>query len=240
MTLGSQSTSSVHSQCEVAVARRSRGADVHDQVEVVELEALRHVGVAQLGPMSGSSFIIAKIRSITVAELLRRLEAHVHRPLVFDATHIRSLFPGGRAASLRLSSPPVPATAPPPPDRGRCAERVLLPGDPGRALLLAQALLDEPKMFNHNRGLWGYTGSARRRRAADDPEHRHGRAERGDRRSRSWRRSALERRVRVGTCGALDAGSRSATLVVATEAIAADGDEPRARRGRARRRPTRR
>ena len=41
------------------------------------------------------------------------------------------------------------------------AERVLLPGDPGRALLLAQALLAEPKMFNHNRGLWGYTGEAR-------------------------------------------------------------------------------
>ena len=56
------------------------------------------------------------------------------------------------------------------------AERVLLPGDPGRALLLAQALLAEPKMFNHNRGLWGYTGEARRRPAADDPEHRDGRA----------------------------------------------------------------
>ncbi|HEX5146954.1 MAG TPA: hypothetical protein VFV85_08025, partial [Conexibacter sp.] len=40
------------------------------------------------------------------------------------------------------------------------AERVLLPGDPGRALLLAQSLLDAPKMFNHNRGLWGYTGAA--------------------------------------------------------------------------------
>src|SRR5437764_10207310 len=40
------------------------------------------------------------------------------------------------------------------------AERVLLPGDPGRALLLGQALLAEPKMFNHNRGLWGYTGTA--------------------------------------------------------------------------------
>ena len=38
------------------------------------------------------------------------------------------------------------------------AERVLLPGDPGRALALAQSLLQEPRMFNHNRGLWGYTG----------------------------------------------------------------------------------
>jgi uridine phosphorylase len=41
------------------------------------------------------------------------------------------------------------------------AERVLLPGDPGRAMLLAQALVDGPKMFNHHRGLWGYTGPAK-------------------------------------------------------------------------------
>ena len=41
------------------------------------------------------------------------------------------------------------------------AERVLLPGDPGRALAVAQALLDQPpRMFNHARGLWGYTGTA--------------------------------------------------------------------------------
>jgi uridine phosphorylase len=40
------------------------------------------------------------------------------------------------------------------------AERVLLPGDPGRALRLAQQLVDLPKMLNHHRGLWGYTGIA--------------------------------------------------------------------------------
>jgi len=40
------------------------------------------------------------------------------------------------------------------------AERVLVPGDPGRALRLAQALLDGPRMLNHHRGLWGYTGAA--------------------------------------------------------------------------------
>src|SRR4051794_1779056 len=40
------------------------------------------------------------------------------------------------------------------------AERVLLPGDPGRALRLAQLLIDGPRMLNHHRGLWGYTGPA--------------------------------------------------------------------------------
>ena len=41
------------------------------------------------------------------------------------------------------------------------AERVLLPGDPHRALHVAQALLEKPLMFNHHRGLWGYSGRAR-------------------------------------------------------------------------------
>ena len=40
------------------------------------------------------------------------------------------------------------------------AERVLLPGDPGRALRLAVALTGGvPAMLNHHRGLWGYTGA---------------------------------------------------------------------------------
>ena len=40
------------------------------------------------------------------------------------------------------------------------AERVLLPGDPGRALRLAPQLIDGPRMLNHHRGLWGYSGPA--------------------------------------------------------------------------------
>jgi uridine phosphorylase len=38
------------------------------------------------------------------------------------------------------------------------ATDAVLVGDPGRALLLAQELLEEPKMSNHARGLWGYSG----------------------------------------------------------------------------------
>ncbi|MGN6815722.1 MAG: phosphorylase family protein [Solirubrobacterales bacterium] len=38
------------------------------------------------------------------------------------------------------------------------ATDAILVGDPGRALMLAQYLLQEPKMSNHARGLWGYTG----------------------------------------------------------------------------------
>ncbi|MGE5408190.1 MAG: hypothetical protein ACM3NV_06210 [Syntrophothermus sp.] len=38
------------------------------------------------------------------------------------------------------------------------AEDAILVGDPGRALMLAQELLEKPKMSNHARGLWGYSG----------------------------------------------------------------------------------
>ena len=39
------------------------------------------------------------------------------------------------------------------------AASAILVGDPGRALMLAQALLEQPKMSNHARGLWGYSGT---------------------------------------------------------------------------------
>lgn len=38
------------------------------------------------------------------------------------------------------------------------AADAILVGDPGRALMLAQELLEQPKMSNHTRGLWGYSG----------------------------------------------------------------------------------
>ncbi len=45
------------------------------------------------------------------------------------------------------------------------AADAILVGDPGRALLLAQELLEEPRMSNHARGLWGYTGRSKAGRA---------------------------------------------------------------------------
>ncbi|MET0558931.1 MAG: hypothetical protein ABW065_09720 [Solirubrobacterales bacterium] len=41
------------------------------------------------------------------------------------------------------------------------AAAAILVGDPGRALMLAQELLEQPKMSNHARGLWGYSGETR-------------------------------------------------------------------------------
>src|SRR3954466_15233882 len=64
-----------------------------------------------------------------------------------------------RDASSRAVPDPVPPLHLRP--VAAVADRVLLPGDPGRALALAQVVLgDDRRMFNHHRGLWGYTGTA--------------------------------------------------------------------------------
>jgi DeoD family purine-nucleoside phosphorylase len=102
------------------------------------------------------------------------------------------------------------------------AERVLLPGDPGRALALAQALLERPKMFNHNRGLWGYTGIARDGRALTIQATGMGGPSAAIVLSELIALGA-RRAIRVGTCGALAPSLALGTLVIAREAICADG-----------------
>ena len=103
------------------------------------------------------------------------------------------------------------------------AERVLLPGDPGRALRLAQELLEEPKMFNHNRGLWGYSGVARA-----DGELLTIQATGMGGPSTAIVASELvelgaQRLLRIGTCGGLAEDLRLGQLLIATEAISDDG-----------------
>ena len=102
------------------------------------------------------------------------------------------------------------------------AERVLLPGDPHRALHVAQALLDKPLMFNHHRGLWGYSGTARDGApltvqstgmggpsAAIVAEELIG--------------LGARTLIRIGTCGALVDGVELGTLLPVEAAIAEDG-----------------
>ena len=103
------------------------------------------------------------------------------------------------------------------------AERVLLPGDPGRALALAQLLLEGPLMFNHHRGLWGYTGAA----LADGERLTIQSTGMGGPSAAIVLQELIalgaRRAIRVGTCGALDGGLALGDLVVAREALAADG-----------------
>jgi DeoD family purine-nucleoside phosphorylase len=102
------------------------------------------------------------------------------------------------------------------------SERVLLPGDPGRALLLAQSLLTEPKMFNHNRGLWGYSGIAGdgelltiQSTGMGGPSAAIVISELAD--------LGAARLVRVGTCGAIDDSLALGELLIVTAALAGDG-----------------
>jgi uridine phosphorylase len=102
------------------------------------------------------------------------------------------------------------------------AERVLLPGDPGRALRLAQLLLEGPKMLNHNRGLWGYTGIA----ADGDPLTVQSTGLGGPSAAivvEELIALGARRLVRLGTCRALAGGPPLGALLVVTGALARDG-----------------
>lgn len=99
------------------------------------------------------------------------------------------------------------------------AAEAILVGDPGRALLLAQELLELPKMSNHARGLWGYTGTTAAGRELSVQSTGMGGpsaalvladlAELGVRRA-----------VRIGTCTALDPDLPIGRLLAIAEAHA--------------------
>lgn len=103
------------------------------------------------------------------------------------------------------------------------AAEAILVGDPGRALLLAQELLEQPKMSNHARGLWGYTGTAKGA----------GRALTIQSTGIGGPSAALvlgelvelgvRRAVRVGTCVAIGEGAGLGELLIVGEAVAVGG-----------------
>jgi uridine phosphorylase len=103
------------------------------------------------------------------------------------------------------------------------ADRALLPGDPGRALALAQELCEAPpRMFNHNRGLWGYSGMALdgapltvQSTGIGGPSTAVVLEELCD--------LGLRSAIRVGTCAALDGGPAPGEIVAVREALAGDG-----------------
>jgi uridine phosphorylase len=102
------------------------------------------------------------------------------------------------------------------------AEDALLPGDPGRALALAQQLLTEPRMSNHARGLWGYTGETPEGRPLSIQSTGMG----GPSAAIVLQELAelgVRRAIRVGTCGSLDRELGHGDLIVIGEALAEDG-----------------
>lgn len=100
--------------------------------------------------------------------------------------------------------------------------RVLLPGDPARAMSIATAQLTQPRMFNHRRGLWGYSGETEagvgflvQSTGMGGPSAAIVCEELAD--------LGAEVFVRVGTCGAIHPDVKLGDLIVVTGAIGDDG-----------------
>jgi uridine phosphorylase len=103
------------------------------------------------------------------------------------------------------------------------AERVLLPDDPGQALALTRVLFGEtPRMFNHHRGLWGYTGIALDGAPLTVQSTGIGGPSAavvvGELHALGMRRA-----VRIGRAWAIDGSLRAGELVAATAVLAGDG-----------------
>jgi uridine phosphorylase len=103
-------------------------------------------------------------------------------------------------------------------------EDAILVGDPGRAMALAQVLTEGPKMSNHARGLWGYSGLTAGGHGLNVQATGMGGPSAalvlGD-----LAELGVRRAVRVGTCAALAPELRPGDLVCVSEARAwaADG-----------------
>jgi uridine phosphorylase len=98
----------------------------------------------------------------------------------------------------------------------------LLPGDPGRAMALAQELLGRPKMSNHARGLWGYCGeTAKGHRLTIQSTGIGGpsaAAVLGE-----LAELGVRRAVRVGTCEAIVPELAPGELIAVREVVGSDG-----------------
>lgn len=102
------------------------------------------------------------------------------------------------------------------------APDAILVGDPGRSLLLAQDLLVEPRMSNHARGLWGYTGQTVAGRELTIQATGIG----GPSAAAVLTdlvELGVRRAVRIGTCAGLGAGSSLGELLTVDAAIARGG-----------------
>lgn len=102
------------------------------------------------------------------------------------------------------------------------APDAILVGDPGRALLLAQELLGQPKMSNHARGLWGYSGQTAtgseltiQSTGMGGPSAAIVLADLAE--------LGVKRAIRVGTCTGLDLSVALGDLLLVERSIAAGG-----------------
>lgn len=102
------------------------------------------------------------------------------------------------------------------------AADAILVGDPGRALMLAQELLEQPKMSNHARGLWGYSG-----RTLDGAELTIQSTGMGGPSAAivltDLAELGVRRAIRIGTCRALGGRCRLGEPLIVEAAVAGGG-----------------
>lgn len=102
------------------------------------------------------------------------------------------------------------------------AASAILVGDPGRSLLLAQKLLEQPKMSNHARGLWGYSGLT----PTGDELTVQATGMGGPSAAlvlADLAKLGVRRAIRIGTCMPAGGRARSGELLLVEEAIAVGG-----------------
>src|SRR5690606_32034665 len=102
------------------------------------------------------------------------------------------------------------------------AADAILVGDPGRALMLAQELHERPKMSNHARGLWGYTGTTADGRPLTIQSTGMGGPSAALVLRDLWK-LGVRRAVRVGSCTALPGGPPLGEPFLVEEARREDG-----------------
>lgn len=102
------------------------------------------------------------------------------------------------------------------------AADALLPGDPGRALALAQLLLEKPLMSNHHRGLWGYHGHTPAGQELTIQSTGMGGPTAAIVLEELFE-LGVRRAIRVGTCGCFEPSLGLGTLLRVERAIAGDG-----------------
>lgn len=102
------------------------------------------------------------------------------------------------------------------------AADAILVGDPGRALALAQLVLDKPRMANHARGLWGYSGKTPAGRALTVQATGMGAPSAaiviGDLAS-----LGVERVIRIGTCIGVEGRCEAGETLLVGRALGGDG-----------------
>ena len=102
-------------------------------------------------------------------------------------------------------------------EKGEIAERVLLPGDPLRAKLVAETFLKNPRCYNETRGALGFTGEYKDERVSIQATGM-GQPSMSIYATELFTQYGVTKAIRIGTAGALSEDIKLKTLILAMSA----------------------